>query len=272
MLYFFFCTLRLDKIAFITKNLLLSRIPQPTFIFLFYLLHILGKFFKIYTNEEEIVDVLTNIIKHMKHTGAYPTIKDVEQYYEDAQVMIARERIQICLNVVHSGVDITHRKTSIDYAIDLLPEIKAILMTTTTTVVVEAEPALEQKNDSLSLRSSLSSSATAVARPPSNDDNTKFTKRTQGATTNSSSTQINECPTPVAKRLRERKQIINDVRSPPSNTKSDSTTRDINTSQASTSSSDVNGSRKKKRSSKSIILAVCNDPEPTKKVKKRRQN
>ena len=89
----------------------------------------------------------------MKYSGEYPTIKDVEQHYEDTQVMIARERIQICLNIVRSGVDITQRKTSIDYAIDLLPEIKAVVTTITITTLLEVEPPLEEKSDSPSLHS-----------------------------------------------------------------------------------------------------------------------
>jgi len=242
--------------TFVTKNLLPSRIPQPTFIFFFYLLHIVDKFSKIFTDKEDIVDVLTYIINHMKHMGEYPTIKDTEKHYEDAQVMIAREQIQIFLNIVHSGVDITHRKTSNDYAIDLLPEIKAV--STATTTVVAAQPAS-------------SSSATAVASPPSNDNDTKPIKPTHAAATNSSSTQINGRPTPIAQRLRRRKQITNDVTSPSSNTKISSTTR-YNTPQASTSSSAVNGNRKKKRSSKSTTPTVFNDPEPKKKVKTRRKN
>ncbi|CAF1209081.1 unnamed protein product [Rotaria magnacalcarata] len=205
----------------------------------------------------------------MKHRGAYPTIKDVVQHYEDAQVMIARERIQICLNIVHSGVDITYRKTSIDYAIDLLPEIKAVLITTTT--VIAEESASEQNKGSPNPHSSLSSSATVVTSPPSNNNNTKPRKRTHAAATNSSSTQINGCPTPMAQQLRGRKQIMNDVTSPSLNAKISSTTCD-NTPQVSTSSSAINPGRKKNKSSKSITPTVYNNSESKKKVKTRRQN
>jgi hypothetical protein len=239
------------------------------FLHIFYVLHILGKFFKIYTNKEETVDVLTCIINYMKNRGIYPTIKDVEQHYEDAQVMIARERIQICLNVVHSGVDITHRKTSVDYTIDLLPEIKAVSTTTTTEVAAAAEPSSEKINDSSSPHSSSSSaSATPVASPPSNDNDTKSTKRTRAAVaTNSTSIQINGRPTPIAQRLRKRKQIMNDITSPPSNTNISNTIRE-NTPPLSTSSSNVNGGRNKKRST--TTSKVCDDSKPKKKVKTRR--
>ncbi|CAF0779664.1 unnamed protein product [Adineta steineri] len=101
------------------------------------------KFFKVYTN------------------------KEVEQHYEDAQVIIARERIQICLNVVHSGIDITHRKTIIDYTTDLFPEIIAV-STTATEEVAAAEHLSEKINDLPSPHSSLSSLATPVLSPPSN--------------------------------------------------------------------------------------------------------
>jgi hypothetical protein len=237
--------------------------------------------FKIYTNKEEIVNVLTYIISCMKQRGTYPSIKDVEQYYEVAQVMIARERIQICLNVVHSGVDITHRKTSIDYAIDSLPEIKAT-STTMTATDVTAEPALEHNNDSLSSHSSLSPPAAALATPPSDVNNTKPTKpvkpakrtaptKTSHITSTDSSTPINECPTPVARRLRGRKQIINGVTSPSSDTKISDTTSD-DTPQPLTSSSSANDGRLKKRSSKLITPAVCDEPKPKKKAKTKRRN
>ena len=242
------------------------------FLHIFYILHILGKFFKVYTNKEETVDVLTFIINYMKHRGTYPTIKDVEQHYEDAQVMIARERIQICLNVVHSGVDITHRKTSIDYAIHLLPEIKAVSTTATTTeVAAAAEPSSERINDSPSPRSPLSSSATPAASPPSNDNDTKPTKRIRAAAaaTNSTSIQINGRPTPMAQRLRKRKQMMNDITSPLSNTNISSTIRE-NSPPLLTSFSGVNGGRNKKISSKSTTSKVCDDSKPKKKVKTRR--
>jgi hypothetical protein len=258
----------LDDIDFVTKTLLLSRRPQYTFIFLFYLLHIVGKFFKIFTNKEEIIDLLTYIINHTKNMGVYPTIKETERHYEDIQVMVARERIQICLNIVHSGVDITQRKTSIDYTINLLPKIKDV---STTTITTTAAPASEQNNGSPCHRSSSTSSAEAVSSPPSNDNNAKTTKRTNAAAaTNSSSTQITGRPTPMAQRLRGRKQKMNDVTSPSSNRTVTSSTRD-NTLQTSTSSSTIDSGRKQKRSSESTTPTVRNDAEPKKKVRTKRR-
>ncbi|CAF1643914.1 unnamed protein product, partial [Rotaria magnacalcarata] len=185
-----------------------------------------GKFFKIFTNKEETVDLLTYVINYMKHNGEYPIIKQVEKHYEDAQVMIARERIQIVLNVVHSGVDITHRKTSIDYAIDLLPKIKAVSTTTVaaavpaTTVAVVAD-VLEQNNDSESRRSSLSSSTASADSPPPNN-NAQTTKRTDAAVRNSSLVQITGRSTPMRERLRTPKQAMRHSTSPSSNTTTNS--------------------------------------------------